>query len=615
MRAEPLCILWDCTIEHVTDEGLLPPNPGAISSISKLAEYLHAAAARPPHALRMDLPGDYRAWIHIGGPLGAVHVTKVYLRQPMPANPPGGWIAMPDRPLPMSEFVSFLTDGSHGADDIDGDQLHPVADVIRIATYLAKHRALSPTHAWVQHRGNGSCTYVAKAPASKAPASKALASEASVPTVPAEPFCPKGQLLRDNESYLGAIRAHPDDRQLRRLYADWLEALEPRRTELIRVCEAMRDVPVWSDRYWELKARRNELWQQCPLDWLEATGYDGSNYDPIFRDGVPEACGERWRLIREFTERWHGIAVPDIGGQRTQVAQAEEQLGWARPESLGEFVAYVHDIADSSPPHDPRSYNTLFHSAYSMLHHLHRHMAVSLIHFTLDSGVLGVAREDLAAADPRTFFFEEVIDDNGTSLPPPSSRPPRPPAFHAPSLSLSIFQNLFIQLPTAGDMEARGVDPEDWLPRLAADFPIHAQFDNAHVFETNEMLVLVSRRGDEHLVEAIVRRHIPAESIPAYLFGGSSENTGSAGMLTPDCYRQKLNSGGEQPADHAPDPDRFDLQTYQAWVRYAGRYPLWMSILHRRKAEQGVTQHSGLATDRPQRLDIPGSQGDDDIPF
>jgi hypothetical protein len=38
----------------------------------------------------MDLPGEYRVWVHIGGPLGEVHVSKVYLRQPMAAFRHGG---------------------------------------------------------------------------------------------------------------------------------------------------------------------------------------------------------------------------------------------------------------------------------------------------------------------------------------------------------------------------------------------------------------------------------------------------------------------------------------------------------------------------------------------
>jgi uncharacterized protein (TIGR02996 family) len=616
LRAEPLCILRDCTREYVTEDGFLPPVPGAIFSVAELVDYLHAAARRRPHALRMDLPDDYRAWIHIGGPLGAIHLSRVYLRQPMPANPPSAWIAMPDRPLPPSTFVSFLNEGSQAEDDIGGDQLLPVEEVIRIATYLAEHRALPATHGWVRYHGNGSCTYLAKTPA---PA----AGQAPVPTVAAEPFSARGETLYDDDSYLRAIRAHPDDRQLRRLYADWLGAFEPRRTELIRVCEAMRDVSVWSDRYWELKARRNELWEQCPLDWLEATGYDGGYYDPVFRDGVPDGCRERWRLIREFTERWHGISVPDVGGQRAKIAQVEEQLGVELPASLREYVAYIHDLADSSLPHDPRRYNTLFHSAYSVIHLLSRYPAVSLIHFTLDSSVLGIARADLTTADPPTYCFDEVVDENGVSYSPPSSRSPRPPTLFAPSLSLSIFRNLFIQLPTAGDMEARGADLDDWLPRLAFDFPIHARFDDTHIFETNELLVLISRRGNDHLVEAIVRRHIPAESVPGYLFGGTGENIGSAGMLTPERYRRKqdarpLLDAVPQPEcwDRVPDPAHFDLQTYRAWVRYSGFYPLWLSILRRREAERDAAKRDGgPGVGPPPQRDLSPSQGNDDIPF
>lgn len=620
MSAEPLCTLRDCTFPHADEEGILPPTPGAVHTIAELLEHLHAAAARRPHALRMDLPGEFRAWIHIGGPFGAVRLGRVYLQQPMPANAAGDWIAMPDRPLPVSEYVSFLTDGSTSEDDIGGDQLLPVAEVIPIAAYLAEHRALPATHGWVQYHGNGCCTYVAKAQGS-------AAQEDASGLAPVAPFCPRGELLRDDASYLKALAASPHDRLLRRLYADWLEALAPRRTELIRVCEAMRDVPVWSDRYWELKTRRNELWENCPLPWLEATGYDGSYYDPIFRDGVPAGCRERWRLLREFTERWHGIPVPDIGGRRAEIREAEARLDMELPPSLQELVAYVHDLGASSPAHDPRGYNTLFHSASFVLYPLHRHAALSLIHFTLSSSTLGVRHEDLGTADPPTYFFDEVLEANGATIPPSASRPDGSPTFFAPTLSLSIFSNLFIQLPTVGNMEARGADADVWLPRLAGDFPIHARFDNAHIFETNELLVLVTRNGTaercEYLVEAIVRRPIPAATIPAYLFGGTGSNIGSAGLLTPESLRRGPEAGYAQPGrpqpawcTSIPDPAHFDLKTYMVWRRHAGRYPLWLSILRGRDAERCAKDSSGyLPQGEPPRPETSHVAWDDDIPF
>jgi uncharacterized protein (TIGR02996 family) len=602
-----LCILRDCTLAYIDEEGIVPPIPGAIDTVAELAAYLHAASVRSPFALRMDLPGEYRAWIHIGGPLGAVNVTKVYLSQPIPTNAPGAWQAMPDRALPLSVFVAFLTEGSQAEDDICGDHLLPVGEVIQIATYLAEHRALPTTHGWVRHYGNGTCTYVAKA-------------TPSVPTSD-EPFSPSGQFLCDDESYLKAITATPNDRLLRRLYADWLEALKPPRTELIRVCEAMRDVPVWSDRYWELKARRNELWEQLPLDWLEATGYDGSYYDPVFRDGVPDGVRERWRLIREFTERWHGITVPDVGGRQAEIAQAEARLGLTLPPSLREFVAYVHDLGDCSRAHDPLNYNTVFHSAYFLLHHLHRHSALSLIHFTLDSGVLGIAREDLADADPCTYFFDEIVDENGAYFPPPSTRPHQSPSFCAASLSLSIFQCLFIQLPRAGNLEEHGANLDEWLPRLATEFPIHARFDDAHIFESNEMLVLITRRGDrtepEYLVEALIRRPIPPESVPAILFGRATLNTGSSGMLTPASFRRDVDGLSQAAHWQLPaNPAQFDLKLYIEWVRYAGNYPLWLSILRRRDAmHRAANYHEDL---EPAAASPPAPRPfalDGDIPF
>jgi uncharacterized protein (TIGR02996 family) len=151
-------------------------------------------------------------------------------------------------------------------------------------------------------------------------------------------------MIDDERAFLAAIRAHPSDRTPRLVYADWLEDRGDPRAELVRVCEAMRRVPVFSGEYWRLKARRNQLRAGCPADWLAATGYNGSDYDPIFRDGVPDDWKGRWRLIREFTERWHGISLDDVGGRSDEVRSTEERLGLALPPALRERVAFLHDF-------------------------------------------------------------------------------------------------------------------------------------------------------------------------------------------------------------------------------------------------------------------------------
>ncbi len=147
-----------------------------------------------------------------------------------------------------------------------------------------------------------------------------------------------------DDLFLDAIAANPADRTVRLAYADRLEERNDPRHELVRVCERMRQVPVYSDEYWQLKARRNELRAGCAAEWLAATGYDGSDYDPIFRDGVPGGWKGRWRLVREFTERWRGIPMPDVGGRPEEVRAAEARLGVALPPSVREYVAYAHDV-------------------------------------------------------------------------------------------------------------------------------------------------------------------------------------------------------------------------------------------------------------------------------
>jgi uncharacterized protein (TIGR02996 family) len=350
-----------------------------------------------------------------------------------------------------------------------------------------------------------------------------------------------------DDAFLAAIRADPADRTARLAYADWLEERGDPRAELVRACEAMRRVPVYSDEYWRLKARRNELRPGCPAGWLAATGYDGSDYDPVFRDGVPGDWRGRWRLVREFTERWHGVDVPDIGGRRAEVREAEERLGLALPPSVQEYIAYAHDLRCGGAifEGDPDSL-MLFHCALYQLEHIDSREAVGLIYYTLSDGRLGVAYEDLADPDPRTFYFSweywDGVDHGDTGTPIVRADPP---IYLNPSLSLSVLCGLLVELPTAGGMETNLQQPADFLRRVAGDFPVHARFDDADLYESDEMMVLVVGPRARHGrppgrdVRVIVRRPIPIESVPDYLFGTDERDVMSWGMLGPEPFRRQ----------------------------------------------------------------------------
>src|ERR1700722_13986852 len=132
--------------------------------------------------------------------------------------------------------------------------------------------------------------------------------------------------MSNHQSFLDAISAQPADRNLRLIYADWLEERGDLGAELIRIEEEMRRIPVWSDRFWELKPRRNELRETVDASWRETMGY-GLDVPPTFAHGIPDGWRERWRLIREFRERWYGIPMSDIGGRQDEIRAVEERLG------------------------------------------------------------------------------------------------------------------------------------------------------------------------------------------------------------------------------------------------------------------------------------------------
>ncbi len=149
--------------------------------------------------------------------------------------------------------------------------------------------------------------------------------------------------LHTDDSFLLAIEAEPADRVRRLVYADWLDDRHDPRGELVRVEEEMRTLPVFADRFWELKPRRNELRALAGGDWCARMRY-GTECEPVFRHGIPDGWRDRWRLIREFTERWHRIPMPDVGGRANEIAQAETRLQRELPPSLREWIAFAHDV-------------------------------------------------------------------------------------------------------------------------------------------------------------------------------------------------------------------------------------------------------------------------------
>lgn len=161
--------------------------------------------------------------------------------------------------------------------------------------------------------------------------------------------------MSDEQSFLAEITANPTDMSLRLVYADWLEEQGDPRAELVRIEVDRGKYSIIEDGYWHRKDRRNELLADCTDEWREAMGYAAGRYQPVFTSirsmedptiawPMPSDWKIRWRLIREFIERWHGIPMRDVGTVPPEVGEIEERTGLKVGEGVREWIALIREL-------------------------------------------------------------------------------------------------------------------------------------------------------------------------------------------------------------------------------------------------------------------------------
>src|SRR5262245_42394378 len=72
----------------------------------------------------------------------------------------------------------------------------------------------------------------------------------------------------DEEAFLRAISATPDDDAPRLVYADWLDEHSDPRAEVVRLQVRLRQLSTSDPTYMELANRQQELRVGCPPYWL-----------------------------------------------------------------------------------------------------------------------------------------------------------------------------------------------------------------------------------------------------------------------------------------------------------------------------------------------------------
>ncbi len=326
-----------------------------------------------------------------------------------------------------------------------------------------------------------------------------------------------------DDAFLRGIAETPDDAALRLVYADWLEDHgHAARSEVVRVCERMRCVPVFSDEYWLLKARRNELRPSCPAEWLAATGYDGSRYDALFRDGWPEDWRGRWRLIREFCECWHFIPTGDVRRRAEEVRAEEARVGFPFPPGLREYVAYAHDAGTGYDN------GRIAHRDPYTMWHLPGVNALSIMAIGEGGIHWAVRGEDMAQDDPLITTFGcdmdetafERLDDQGY-----------------PQERLTDFVRGFVMnyAPHGGRLGAMVPVAEAAALEAALDAALPVRFlrHGQQAWEGEGILVRLgpSPHRASHDLWVETRRGLPWQKVPDFLWPYARENTFMRGGL------------------------------------------------------------------------------------
>jgi hypothetical protein len=308
------------------------------------------------------------------------------------------------------------------------------------------------------------------------------------------------------------------------VYADWLEEHGDARGELIRVEEEMRSVPVFSDRFWQLKPRRNALRSASPIRWLESMCY-GTECEPVFRH-PPKDWKEWWRLVREFTERWRRISLADVGGRQDELQATSAQLGRELPPSMCEWVAFAHDVRTSS------DYHNVLRDVYQM-EELQGHSAISLLLQCEGDYHWAVRHTDLTIPDPPVYGFHwdfEAPDPENTFVLDASN--PNPVAEALSQFALSY--SLSYAHGTGGGFGTDVDDSEELLRQLEEAFPVHFVLREMEIFEKNNMLVRLNHWRDREYISVEVFKPLPRAELPPFLLEYTQHGGYFHGMFAPD---------------------------------------------------------------------------------
>ncbi|MDY3553358.1 TIGR02996 domain-containing protein [Gemmata sp. JC717] len=86
--------------------------------------------------------------------------------------------------------------------------------------------------------------------------------------------------MAEDEPFIRALLAAPDDQTARLIYADWLDDRNDPRAEYLRLSARVAELPLGSDERQTARERMLALQNGCPSWWLAAVGFSAVPHEP-----------------------------------------------------------------------------------------------------------------------------------------------------------------------------------------------------------------------------------------------------------------------------------------------------------------------------------------------
>lgn len=222
----------------------------------------------------------------------------------------------------------------------------------------------------------------------------------------------------------------------------------------------------------------------------------------------PQHWRDRWAVIREFIRRWHGVPLPDIGGQENRIRDVETKLGYALPPSCREWAALLLDLIDS------KAFGCVLRDGLS-LSELKHNKAVSLLIQGEADYHWAVKKEHLDKDDPPIDGFTLNYGDEDPDL---EFVFDKRWASQTSAWALSfILSYLYIRSDSLGCSVGEDNSLEN---KLSHTFRVKLDLESNQIYEAKNMIAFVSQNwfGSGRHLSVFLWKPLPRHAIPEFLW-------------------------------------------------------------------------------------------------